>query len=198
MRVGGQPLKSALVSTGKLRRARLVSFGFRARTKTTTCNRPGKLVVRITPEQILELLPLVCDWAEDQEDNIVKNGNRLSKSELLDAQQIGVIRPDRVRLLRVKNIPLPGHPVLRATIETTKLISPLTIGLTVRYGILIRTDYWRQRRLVVHELAHTMQYERLGGIYPFLKQYLREGISNHASNGSLEQEAKSVEHRVLG
>jgi hypothetical protein len=61
--------------------------------------------------------------------------------------------------------------------EKTGLISPMTIGLTLRYGIFIRSEFWGERRLVVHELVHTAQYERLGGFRPFLEQYLRECIT---------------------
>jgi hypothetical protein len=53
----------------------------------------------------------------------------------------------------------------------------MTIGLTLRYGIFIRADCWGERRLVVHELVHTLQYERLGGFMPFLQQYLHECIT---------------------
>jgi len=48
--------------------------------------------------------------------------------------------------------------------------------------------------LVVHELAHTWQYERLGGLRPFLKQYLYEClVAPGYPFGHLEQEAKSIE-----
>src|ERR1017187_6058169 len=45
----------------------------------------------------------------------------------------------------------------------TNLISPSTGGMTLRYGIFIRTDCWGQRPIIAHELVHTSQYERLGG-----------------------------------
>jgi len=72
---------------------------------------------------------------------------------------------------------IPEHPALKEAAEATSLISPLTVGLTLRYGIFIRADHWGARRLVVHELVHTAQYERLGGFEPFLRQYLLECIN---------------------
>ena len=55
-----------------------------------------------------------------------------------------------------------------------------------------------RERLVVHELAHTAQYERLGGFKPFLKAYLEEWLTVGYPNGPLEQEAKQWETKILG
>lgn len=85
---------------------------------------------------------------------------------------------------------------LHATRWWTVLISPFTIGLTLRYGIFICDDNWGQRRLVVHELAHTMQYERLGSIEAFLRQYLHECITIGYPEAPMEQEAKRIEREI--
>jgi hypothetical protein len=66
--------------------------------------------------------------------------------------------------------------------------------MSLRYGIFIRSDCWGDRQLVIHELAHTAQYERLGGIWPFLKLYLSECLVTPGYPfGPLEQEAKRAE-----
>jgi hypothetical protein len=147
----------------------------------------------ITPEQFKLLLPLACAWAEEQERVILRDGVPLTISQLVDARRIGVSHPDRVRLRVVEEIPLPTHPDLRMAAEMTGLISPMTIGLTLRYGIFIRSDCWGERRLVVHELVHTLQYERLGGFTPFLQQYLHECITIGYPAAPMEQEAKRIE-----
>jgi len=72
----------------------------------------------------------------------------------------------------------------------------MTIGLTLRYGIFIRSDCWGERRLVVHELVHTLQYERLGGFMPFLQQYLHECITIGYPAAPMEQEAKRIEREM--
>ncbi len=79
--------------------------------------------------------------------------------------------------------------MLRAAAEATQLISPSTAGLTVRYGIFIRADCWGDRGLVFHELVHTLQYERLGGFEPFLRQYLHECLTIGYPAAPMEQEA---------
>jgi hypothetical protein len=152
----------------------------------------------ISSEQFRALLPLACVWAEEQEGHILLEGMPLSAGQMEDAKRIGVAHPQRVRLLAVEEIPLPENPALRAAAEATGLISPLTIGLTLRYGIFIQADSWCERRLVVHELAHVAQYERLGGFHPFLEKYLLECITIGYPEAPLEQEAMRVENDLCG
>ena len=112
------------------------------------------------------------------------------------ARRVGATHPDRVRLLKVQEIPTPSHPALVTAGEATSLISPCTIGLTLRYGIFIRDDHWDQRRLVVHELAHTTESERLGNIEAFLRQYLHEYITIGYPAAPMEPEAKRIERET--
>ena len=150
----------------------------------------------ISQEQFKMLLPLACAWAEEQECIILRNGVPLSFTQMTDAKSAGVTHPERIRLLRVAQIPVPEHPALRAAAEDTQLISPRTAGLTLRYGIFIRSDCWGDRRLVVHELVHTFQYERLGGFQQFLEQYLYECITIGYPAAPMEQEAVTTTARL--
>ena len=151
----------------------------------------------ITPEQFEMLLPLAGAWAAEQERTILQTGVALIESQLADARRVGVVRPERVRLLRVTQIPMPTDPELAAVAAATRLISPATTGLTTRYGILVRADCWGQRQLVVHELIHTSQYERLGGFEAFLRPYLLECITPPGyPNGPMEQEAITTSARL--
>jgi hypothetical protein len=155
-------------------------------------------MMNISPEQFQELLPLACVWAEHQEQHILKLGVELTPDQVVDAKRAGVEHPERVRLLFLDQIPVPQHPVLKAAAESTSLISPFTAGLTLRYGIFIRSHCRGQRRLVVHELAHTAQYERLGGFRPFLERYLWECLSIGYPEAPMEQEAVATERRLCG
>ena len=144
----------------------------------------------ITQQQLELLLPLACAWALDNETAILEAGVALNASQLADARLVGVTEPERVRLLRVPEIPSPSHPELAAAAKMTNLISPSTEGLTLRYGIFIRADCWGRHDLLVHELVHTSQYERLGGFENFLRPYLLECITWPGyPYGEMEQEA---------
>ncbi|HEY1171902.1 MAG TPA: hypothetical protein VGH19_11075 [Verrucomicrobiae bacterium] len=152
----------------------------------------------ITPVEFKMLLPLVVAWAEEQEALILREGVPLTERLLADARAIGVKHPERVRLRVVDEVPMPMDVTLQAAAEETGLLSPLTAGLTLRYGIFIRGDCWGDRRLVAHELVHTMQYERLGGFAPFLEKYLMECLTVGYPNGEMEQEARRVERNYEG
>jgi hypothetical protein len=123
------------------------------------------------------LLPLAAAWATEEEQKILRDGVPLSEREIADACAIGVKELDRVRLLRVATIPRPPQPQLRAACDAIDFLTPATRGLTLGYGIVIRSDCWRDRLLIVHELVHVAQYERLGGILPFLRKYLFECLT---------------------
>jgi hypothetical protein len=135
------------------------------------------------------LLPLACQWAEQQERRILQHGIVLTPQQVTDARVIGVRHPEQVRLMFVRAIPAPEQPELAAAASETKLISPTTGGLTLFYGIFIRDDCREDRHLIAHELAHTAQYERLGGIENFLRQYLLECVTIGYPEAPLEQEA---------
>ena len=144
------------------------------------------------------LFPLAATWATEQEQTIVRDGVPLSNQEVDDARAIGVQNPNQVRLLQVETIPRPSQTQLKAACEAIDFLTPATRGLTLGYGIVIRSDCWRDRLLIVHELVHVAQYERLGGILPFLRKYLFECLTMGYAAAPLELEAIAVAARVCG
>ncbi len=143
-------------------------------------------------------LSLAASWALSQERLILEKGIRLSSTQLADARLAGVAQPERVRLLCVEEIPLPDHAELRAMAEAMELTTPAATGLALRYGICVRSEYWGQRWLTVHKLAHTAQYERLGGLRIFIECYLYQCLAVGNSAAPLEQEAINVANRICG
>ena len=102
--------------------------------------------------------------------------NYTSPSQIVDPEETSSFSP----------LPFVG---LKAAAQETKLITPQTAGLTLRYGIFIRSDCWGDRWLIVHELVHTSQYEKLGGFSQFLKEYLHQCITIGYPEAPMEQEA---------
>jgi len=139
---------------------------------------------------------MACAWAKQQEEFILEKGIPLSVDQQIDAYLIGVKNIDKVRLLYVDTIPSPLLPELRSAAEWSGLMSLNTTGTTFRYGIYLRSDFRDDRSLIVHELSHTMQYERMGGFESFLEQYLKECISPGYPHGALEQEALRIEKQL--
>jgi hypothetical protein len=128
----------------------------------------------------------------------LENGVPLTDVQLADAKLVGVAKPERVRLLLVEQIPLPEHPGLEEMKEAMRLTTPELPGLAVRYGIFLRADHWGQRRFVVHELAHTAQYERLDGVRAFLECYLYQCLAIGFTSAPMEQEAIAITKRICG
>jgi len=149
-----------------------------------------------TIDQLEELLPLAAQWAADQERRALCEGVRLSEIELADAKAIGVHNPERVRLLRVDAVPFPAHPMLRAAAASINFLTEAPRGLALDYGIFIRADHWRDRALIAHELVHTAQFQRLGGILPFLQTYIFQCATVGYPNAPLELEAVATAARI--
>ena len=94
-----------------------------------------------------------------------------------------------MRLLCLPRIPLPHNRLVRWIGTRTGTLSAETAGLSARYGIFLRTPYHEDRHLLAHELTHTRQYERLGGIRPFLRRYLHECLTVGYHEAPLEWES---------
>jgi hypothetical protein len=153
---------------------------------------PVKMDRQLVVAQFETLLPLAVDWASEEEERILREGVALTAGEMQDAKAVGVQQPERVRLLQVPAIPRPAEARLAAAADAIQFLTPATRGLTLSHGIFIRSDCWRDRALIVHELVHVAQYERLGGISPFLRQYLSQCLTNGYPEAPLEKEAVAM------
>ena len=140
------------------------------------------------------VLPFACIWARRQEQRILRRGVALNDLQQEDARRVGVVYPDRVRLRIVDDVPPRLHPILRWACRRLGMAD--SAGMSLRYGIYIHADYWRDRSVLVHELVHTAQYERAGSMGRFLRQYLRECFTLGYERSSLEQEARRLSHDV--
>jgi len=149
-----------------------------------------------TIDQLEELLPLAAQWAATQQQRVLCEGVRLSEIELADAKAIGVRNPGRVRLLRVDAVPVPVHPMLQAAAASINFLAAAPRGLALENGIFVRADSWRDRALIAHELVHTAQFQRLGGILPFLQTYIFQCATVGYPNAPLELEAIATAARV--
>ncbi len=147
-------------------------------------------------DQVDELLPLAAQWATEQERRVLCEGVPLSESELADAKAVGVRNPERVRLLRVDEIPVPVHPMLKAAAASINFITAAPRGLALQNAIFVRSDQWRDRDLIVHELVHTAQYQRLGGVLPFLQTYIVQCATVGYQQAPLELEATATAERI--
>lgn len=150
--------------------------------------------MQITLEQVELLTPLAIQWATEEESNALKNGEPLNDEEIYYAREIGIKFPEKVRLLKVQAMPAPKNPILKLASDQMGSQLSEADGLTLNYAIFIKQNHWRNLRLIVHELAHTYQYERAGGL-SLLRQFILEYPDY--PNGSLEQEALSIQRQFI-
>ena len=143
-------------------------------------------------QEIISLIPMASEWVKAQETIILADGVPLTEKQRTIASKIGIKNTDKIRLLQVKSIPEPENSILNEASKSIGFISSQTLGITYQYGIYIRHDYWENESLIIHELTHTLQYERLGGITDFLNQYIKECIYYGYNNSPLEKEAVAM------
>jgi hypothetical protein len=149
-----------------------------------------------TPLLVEIALPLACAWAAKNERWILREGVPLTADQIADAHAIGIAEPERVRVSHVPDVPPRLHPLLRSLGARFGLSFAGTIGMALGYGIFLHREYATDRGLLLHELAHVAQYERLGR-RRFLRQYLHECLTQGYPLGELEAEARAVTDALL-
>lgn len=143
-------------------------------------------------------LPFVSAWSRREEDRIRATGRPLNDAELADARRVEVASPEEIRVLVVDEIPLPSIGLLNKLGAAFGFSPSGAVGMSLRYGIFLRQDAATHRLTLVHEFVHTAQYERLGGISAFMRQYLIECLRDGYVTSALEQEADRVSREVIG
>ncbi len=144
---------------------------------------------------VLLSLPWVSFWAWRQERRILKTGRALTPVEMARASRTGVRHPDRIRVLVVGRVPLPGAAWMHWLAARLGFDGNGTAGMALRYGIFIRRDGDGDPALLVHECCHTAQYERAGSLGGFLKVYLLQCLRDGYFDSALEQEARAAADR---
>jgi hypothetical protein len=131
-------------------------------------------------------------WGAWQEKRILRRGRLLDPAELHFCQQIGIQHPERIRVLAVLQVPMPLPEFILRFGETFKIGTHHPAGMTLGQGIFALPAYAHHPPLICHELVHVRQYQKLGGIWRFLRRYLRECLYHGYFDSPMEQEARDV------
>ena len=140
------------------------------------------------------LWPLVVclvPWIRRHEHRILVSGRRLLPTEQNLAARAGVVDPDRIRVLSVKLIPMPGPEWLRQWARRMHFPAGAAAGMSLRYGIYLSLDYEHRLDVLVHECVHTAQYESLG-MRRFLSAYVSQCLIDGYRQAPLEMEAVRI------
>ena len=144
---------------------------------------------------LLPVVGLATLWVRRREVAILRAGVALTPGEITLARTLGVRAPQRVRVMAVPRVPLPLHHVCQV-LRRAGCLPRHIAGMTLGYGIVLRADCAHNAALLAHELVHVRQYERLGGVSGFLRQYLSECVWPGYPYGALEIEARAGEIRA--
>lgn len=147
---------------------------------------------KITGNDLLAILPLAVEWVEKFSEKVCTEGRELTPDEQQLARGVGVSHPEKVRVWFFKDFPYPTNPLLRSAVETTGLLGPGMLGLTLGHGICILENHLDER-LLSHECRHVHQYEKFGSIASFLSEYLRQIIDYGYYMAPLEVDARNHE-----
>lgn len=142
-----------------------------------------------------EILPAAVSWVEEQAAIALARGRPLAPDEIVIAHRVGVARPERIRLLLVEQMPVPDTHELRQAALTLGVLGPGTLGLALGYGILIRAGALSES-LVAHECAHVRQFEQVGALAAFIKEYLGQIVEHGYQAAPLELDARHAESMV--
>jgi hypothetical protein len=134
--------------------------------------------------------PVATAWVRRTERRVLARGVPLAPALAAAAARLGLRHPERVRVLAVAGVPWRWPGWLARRLGRHGLGPGAVAGLTAGYGILVRADRRDDVALLVHELAHVAQYERLGGIAPFVRVYLHDCARRGYAGSVLERWAR--------
>lgn len=137
------------------------------------------------------VIPLVSWWATRTSQRAAATGRPLDEAERLTAVRLGVRDPSAVRVVVTPRLPLPGPHWLHRIAARLGFPATECIGLCLGHTVFLHPS-WCRPAVLAHELVHTAQCERLGGLRPFLHRYLAECLSHGYEEAPLEQEARTA------
>lgn len=135
-------------------------------------------------------LPIAWWWVSRHRRQILENGRPLSADEQSIAEALGIERRDEIRIWSVNLVPSPGGPLLRWLGRIVGISTHGAKGMALGHGIYLEDAQASRRSLIAHELVHVLQYERLGGTWPFLRDYLRQCLRQGYWSAPMEIEAR--------
>lgn len=135
-------------------------------------------------------LPIAWWWVSRHRRRILEHGRPLSADEHQIAKSLGIEHADKIRVWSVTQVPSPGGALLRGVGRVAGVSTHGAKGMALGHGIYLESAQASRRSLIAHELVHVLQYERLGGTWPFVREYLRQCLRQGYWSAELEIEAR--------
>ena len=142
-------------------------------------------------------LPAALAWSLKLNANVIAKGKSLSLCQAADAVEVGVKKPDAVRILRAPSLPEPDCTQLRLVAKQVGLDLTRSQGMALGYAVLIRHSALGDRRVLRHELRHVAQFEAAGSLSHFLEEYLAQMVLHGYRDAPFEVDARRHESRFM-
>ena len=139
-----------------------------------------------------EFLAKYVDWARSIEAQGQERGSPLDPEQLELATRIGILHPEKVRLVMVDAVPFPSHDAaMRRLGESMGFIGADVINNAQAFGytIWVRKGFVLDRARLAHELVHVEQIERSAGFSVYARKYIEQLREFGHANMPLEREA---------
>ena len=145
---------------------------------------------------LAQAMPATLSWAASVNANVIAQGKPLSAWQAVDAMEVGVLRPEAVRILRVPGLPQPDCPHFRSLATRSGLDLGGSVGMALGYAVLICHHALGSRRVLRHEFRHVAQFEKSGDLGRFLEIYLAQIAEHGYRDAPLEVDARRHEGRL--
>lgn len=145
-----------------------------------------------------EFLGKYIDWASSIETEGQQRGTPLTSEQIELAREVGINRPQDVRLIFVDTVPFPtDDEAMRKVGEDLGFIGPDVINNAQAFGytIWVRNGFTLDRPSLAHELVHVAQIERSANFGAYVKQYMMELLEHGHTEMPLEIEAYKANQR---
>lgn len=130
-----------------------------------------------------KILDYLTGWVARHQRHILSKGERLTLEQKKALSDVGIVDLDKIRVCYVDQVPLPSQD------RIGKAFGDDALALCLNHGIYIRKDAKDVVALLRHEVTHTFQYYRYGGIRNFLAEYIRQFKQHGYDRMPLEREA---------
>jgi hypothetical protein len=148
------------------------------------------------PIPLAQTMPATLAWAASLNAAVLAQGKPLSAWQAADAREVGVLRPEAVRILRVPGLPQPDCPHFRSLATRSGLDLGQSAGMALGYAVLICHGALGDRRVLRHELRHVAQFEQSRDLGRFLDLYLAQIAQHGYRDAPLEVDARRHEGRL--
>ena len=142
--------------------------------------------------ELPRLLPNAIAWAESEEARALSEGLKLDAIGVQLARAVGVLQPERIRIVESDSLPMPADPELSFAATQAGLLGPDMSGLTLGYAVFLRAGHI-SARLMSHEFRHVYQYESAGSIAAYLPLYLKQIVDYGYEQAPFEVDARENE-----